>query len=172
MGSSAAAIAMADQAASDRRRQFEAAIRQDGRRLLGLAYSILRDHGDAEDAVQETMVLAWRAWDTIKDADRRGPWLTRICVNHCLRRRRQLHRVLAAVIGQDIETSPVGSESDLAMDEACKRLTRQQRAVVTLHYRYGYSLDECAHLMNRRPGTVRSHLARALTTLRRELSDG
>lgn len=172
MGSSVAAIAMAGEGDSDRRHEFEAAVRQDGRRLFGLAYSILRDHGDAEDAVQETMVRAWKAWDSVDDVDRRGAWLTRICVNHCLRRRRQLGRVLGAVIGEHVEASPAGTGTDLAIDQACRRLTRQQRAVVTLHYCYGYSLDECAHLMSCRPGTVRSHLARALTTLRRELSDG
>src|SRR5207253_10799386 len=47
-------------------------------------------------------------------------------------------------------------------------LTRQQRAVVALHYQYGYTLDECAGLMGCRPGTARSHLARALQTPREE----
>jgi RNA polymerase sigma-70 factor (ECF subfamily) len=61
---------------------------------------------------------------------------------------------------------------DPALDQACRQLTVQQRAVITLHYHYGYSLDECASLMGCRPGTVRSHLARALATLRRKLGGG
>jgi DNA-directed RNA polymerase specialized sigma24 family protein len=41
--------------------------------------------------------------------------------------------------------------------------------VITLHYHFGYSLDECASLMGCRPGTARSHLGRALAMLRRKL---
>jgi RNA polymerase sigma-70 factor (ECF subfamily) len=160
--------------ASDRRLEFEAAVHLDGARLLGLAFSILRDAGDAEDAVQETMVRAWRAWDSVSDPERRGAWLTRICINHCLhRRRRAAGRWLLSsdADGQVPEAvaSPSFDERDLDIDRACRRLTAQQRTVITLHYHHGYGLDECADLMGCRPGTVRSHLARALTTLRREM---
>ena len=50
-------------------------------------------------------------------------------------------------------------------------LSRRQRAVVVLHYSYGYTLDECSRFMGCRPGTARQHLARALTHLRETLND-
>lgn len=162
--------------ATDRRLEFEAAVRLDGARLLGLAFSILRDPGDAEDAVQETMVRAWRAWDSISDPERRSAWLTRICVNHCLHRRRRAGRgwLLSSDAGSQAAEAAIttgADERDLDIDRACRRLSVQQRTVITLHYHYGYGLDECAGLMGCRPGTVRSHLARALTTLRREMGN-
>ena len=43
---------------------------------------------------------------------------------------------------------------------------------MTLHYEYGYTLDECASLIGCQPGTARSHLARALASLRKELNYG
>jgi RNA polymerase sigma factor (sigma-70 family) len=61
---------------------------------------------------------------------------------------------------------------DLDLERAFARLSLRQRAVLALHYHYGYPLDECAGLMRCRPGTVRSHLARALARLRKELQDG
>ncbi|HEY2703778.1 MAG TPA: sigma-70 family RNA polymerase sigma factor [Candidatus Dormibacteraeota bacterium] len=166
----------AEEEASVRRHEFEGAVRLESARLLSLAFSILRDAGDAEDAVQETMVRAWRAWESLADPDRRGAWLTRICVNHCLRSRRRSDRWL---LWSDRRTDdadpaylPTIDESDLDIDRAFRRLTLHQRTVITLHYHYGYSLDECAELIACRPGTVRSHLARALATLRREITHG
>lgn len=63
-------------------------------------------------------------------------------------------------------------EPDMDLDRAYRRLTHQQRAVVALHYEYGYSLDECAALIGCQPGTARSHLARALASLRKEINYG
>jgi RNA polymerase sigma factor (sigma-70 family) len=59
----------------------------------------------------------------------------------------------------------------LDLDRAQGKLSRQQRAALVLSYHYGYSADQSAELMGVSPGTVRSHLARALATLRREMSD-
>jgi len=67
---------------------------------------------------------------------------------------------------------PLPADPDLDLDRGYRRLTRQQRAVVTLHYEYGYTLDECAALIGCQPGTARSHLARALASLRKELNYG
>jgi hypothetical protein len=55
------------------------------RRLYGIAYSVLRDAGEAEDAVQETMWRAWRSWRTLREPAKREAWLTRICLNQCFR---------------------------------------------------------------------------------------
>ena len=147
---------------------FEARFRRDARALLGLALAILRDVQEAEDAVQDTMELAWRSWLSIRDEERRTAWLRQICVRRSLRVRRNLMRRLFLSDMPALQTEPLDA-LDPALDRACRDLTRQQRAVVTLHYHYGYSLDECAALMGCRPGTARSHLARALSTLRQEL---
>jgi DNA-directed RNA polymerase specialized sigma24 family protein len=57
------------------------------------------------------------------------------------------------------------------MDRAYRRLSRKQRAAITLNYRHGYSVEECAVFMGCRPGTVRTHLERGLAALRKELRD-
>ncbi len=147
---------------------FEARFRRDARGLLGLALAILRDMAEAEDAVQDTMELAWRSWRSVRDEDRRAAWLRQICVRRCLRVRRGLVRRLFLTDMPSFEPQVLDTE-DPALDRACRDLTRQQRAVITLHYQYGYSLDECAALMGCRPGTARSHLARALDALRDKL---
>ena len=154
---------------------FEDAVRGHGRRLFAVALSITRDAHEAEDAVQETMTKAWRKWHTLNDPERRGAWLTKICVNHCISRHRKgalaLLRNAAPIHDRDVQ-APVIDAADPDLSKAFALLTAHQRAVLTLHYQYGYSLDETAKLMKSRPGTVRSHLARGLASLREALGDG
>jgi len=154
--------------------EFAAVARRETPRLLAVAHSVLDDAGAAEDAVQDTLLLAWRSWASLRDPARRQAWLVRICVRRCLRVRRTL--VLRArredggeallegrlAVPAQLDGGPI----DWAA--AYRRLSPAQRAVVTLHYHHGYSLDECAEALGRRPGTARRHLARALDKLREE----
>ena len=150
---------------------FEAAVQAESGRLFGVAYSILRDVQEAEDAVQETMELAWRSWDALRDPSKRGAWLRQICVRRAIRSRRGLLPRLWLAETTNVQVqSP--TDSDVDLDRGYRRLTRPQRAVVALHYEYGYTLDECAALIGCQPGTARSHLARALASLRKELNYG
>jgi RNA polymerase sigma factor (sigma-70 family) len=156
-------------------RTFEAVAVADARRLYSLALSILRDEGEAEDAVQETLLKTWRSWNSVSAMDRPAAWLTRVCVNHCISRRRHLRSrgwpPLALVEGAIVRGDPNAAADFIDMDRAYRQLSLRQRAAITLNYRHGYSVEECAVFMGCRPGTVRAHLARGLVTLRRELGD-
>jgi RNA polymerase sigma-70 factor (ECF subfamily) len=157
----------------ERRAALERLVSTQQRRLFHIALAILRDPGEAEDAVQESFLLAWRRWDAVRDEDKRAGWLTTLCVRHCLRRRRGLRRW---TLGQADVSVPAAEHPRfqgrlLDLDRAQAQLSPQQRAALVLSYHHGYSADQCAELMGLSPGTVRSHLARALATLRREMSD-
>jgi RNA polymerase sigma factor (sigma-70 family) len=156
-------------------RTFEAVAVPDARRLYSLALSILRDEGEAEDAVQETLLKAWRSWKSVAAMDRPAAWLTRVCVNHCISRRRHLRSQGWPPLALIDDVAPRGDQGTagevLDIDRAYRRLSLRQRAAITLNYRHGYSVEECAVFMGCRPGTVRTHLARGLVTLRKELGD-
>jgi RNA polymerase sigma factor (sigma-70 family) len=154
---------------------FDAVAVADARRLFTLALSILRDDGEAEDAVQETLLRAWRSWETVSRMERPAAWLTRVCVNHCISRRRMLRSrgwPPLTLVEDEAVAGMTRSEADLMdMERAYRRLSLKQRAALTLNYRHGYAVEECAVLMGCRPGTVRTHIARGLATLRKELGN-
>jgi RNA polymerase sigma factor (sigma-70 family) len=151
---------------------MEDLVRADSRRLYSIAFSILQDASEAEDAVQETLISVWRRWPWAAGTRPTPSWLTRVCVNQCLNRRRsRLRRVrLATMAAEHDRWRDAGPTTDLDLARAYAQLSKQQRAAIALHYFYGYTLDECAELLGNRPGTVRSHIARALVTLRRTVS--
>jgi len=121
-------------------------------------------------------LIGWRRWSSLRDPASSGAWLAKICVHHCVRRKRSLVRWLSF----DPSAQQLRAEADFHMrdggrfadiDRAYARLSVRQRAVVSLHYHHGYTLVECADLMGCSPGSVSQHLARALRSLRRDLSD-
>ena len=157
-------------------RTFDSVVMQDARRLYSLAFLILRDAGEAEDAVQETQLKAWRSWESLSRTDRPAAWLTRVCVNHCISRRRHLRSrgwpPVALTEESASSPDPAASADIVDVDRAYRQLSLKQRAAITLNYRHGYSVEECAVFMGCRPGTVRTHVARGLAALRKELGDG
>ncbi len=159
---------MADPLASA---DFDAVARASAQRLFGLAFTILRNAAEAEDAVQETLVKAWRHWDDLVNPVARTAWLTRVCVNTCLSSRRGMVRRSASELPDTAAAPDVRANLELEHGPALAALTPEQRAIVALHFGQGYTLDECARLLGCRPGTARSRLGRALDVLRKEMSD-
>ena len=129
-------------------RAFEVSVLPERGRLYALALVITRDPSAAEDAVQETLLAAWKAWPKVRDPYRPGGWLTRICVHQSIRRR---HRDDRSVALDDASISDVTARRQIDLgadlvdfDRAFGLLTTRQRAVFTLHVRHGYTVTECA----------------------------
>src|SRR3954449_107050 len=71
---------------------FGALVDEDGGRLFAIAYRVLRDVERAEDAVQQTYLVAWREVPRLPDLERCGPWLHRLLVNACYEESRRWSR--------------------------------------------------------------------------------
>jgi len=153
--------------------EFEDLFAAERGHLFAVAFSILGDPGYAEDTVQEAAAAAWQGWASRRDPERTHAWLTSICVHQALHSRRSLGRSLTA-LRRSAERAQVEQhlEADgrfIDLHHAFVRLSRQQRAVVSLHYMSGFTLAECADLMGCSAGAAASHLSRALEKLRRAL---
>jgi DNA-directed RNA polymerase specialized sigma24 family protein len=152
--------------------EVDVALAEFGPELFGLALTITGSTADAEDAYQAAWMQAATHWAELRNPRKRRSWLASVVARSALRTRRR--RLTWARRHPPIsEAQGLGAMMvwDPSLGTALLELTDRQRAVVALHYGHGYSLDETAELLRCSKGTVRSHLARSLTTLRRTLHD-
>lgn len=144
-------------------------------RAYRLAAVILRDPVEAEDAVHDAGVQAWRHWADLRDEAKADAWFDRIVVNECrgrLRRRRIAPLMVAdPPDGEAPDAYHAFVERD-TLQAALARLGPDHRIVVVLRHLEGLSPAEIAERTGTREGTVRSRLHYALRELRATLEAG
>lgn len=144
-----------------------------------LACWLLRDPQDAEDAVQDACLRAYRAFDRFRGTDGRA-WLLAIVRNTCFSALRQKRRKPEEVVFEEelhgstedpAEANAVAWQevkSDL-LRQALERLPAEYREVVVLHEIEGLAYREIADVADIPIGTVMSRLARARRKLQSEI---
>lgn len=140
------------------------------------ARAILRDDDDADDAVQEGMLAAWRAIERYDPERPFRPWLMRIVVNAALdARRRHLVR-RAEPIGETLQSGGLGpdrlAEAALLRDRikaGLAGLSERQRIALVLFDAEGWGHAEIAAALGVPEGTVRSYVFHARRAMRRAL---
>ena len=139
---------------------------------------------DAEDAAQEAILRAWRAWPTLRDGGAVQPWLLQITVNVCRQwqrgrfgTRQRLSVALpdggAIFPGALLDVGPgTGAHAEeLDLRAALLELSDDLRLVVALRYFGGMDATVIGAALNLPPATVRTRLRRALTLLRERLRE-
>jgi RNA polymerase sigma factor (sigma-70 family) len=139
-----------------------------------LAFRILRDPHRAQDATQQALFGAWRDLPNLRDPERFDAWLHRLVVHACYTEARGDRRWSARIRVIPLETSispdvARGVAARDELDQAFRRLTPEQRAVVVLHHHLGYPLTEIAATLGIPEGTARSRLHYAVRQLRAAL---
>ena len=153
---------------------FASLARGSADRLFAVAHRILRDVGRAEDAVQHTLVTAWRELPGLRDTDRFEAWLHRILVNSCYSEAKRARKWSANVSLLPVESqsepdASVGVATRDALERGFRRLPPEQSAVFVLHHYLGWPLAEIATTLGTPLGTVKSRLHYATSTLRSAL---
>jgi RNA polymerase sigma-70 factor, ECF subfamily len=153
---------------------FAALVRLHQRRAYAVARSIVLTHEDAEDAVQEGFLHAYRALDRFLPDQAFGAWLHRIVANAALDITRR-KKVRDAEILSDTIASPFRDPAE--SDELRRRLTgalatlgERQRSVIVLHDVEGFKHAEIGRMLGIPEGTARSDLHHARARLRQALS--
>lgn len=148
------------------------------------AYLILHDRHDAEEAVHDAFLRAWRFRAAVPEGDGVQPWMYRVVVNSCLSKLRSQRSAgakhapsdrgwdsaeasLASISAGPEELAEV-SETKSAVVDALAGLPEHLRVVVVLRFYAGLSEKEIAAVVHRRPGTVKSRIHEAKLRLGRD----
>ena len=154
---------------------FAGLVRRHQRRAYAVARAVVLSHDDAEDAVQEGFLHAFRALSRFRPEQAFGAWLHRIVANAALdiaRRRKvrdadQLPESLASPHRDPAESEELRTR----LASALQSLGPRQRSVIVLHDVEGYKHAEIGALLGIPEGTARSDLHHARTHLRKLLGD-
>ena len=167
---------------------FEILVRQHAERVTRLAWRLLGRREDAEDLAQEAFLRLHRALPKFRGDSLISTWLyrtvTRLAIDQMRRDRLRQRLFFSRRHTEDPDPVELASDPranparDLRTHQAMQQLqsaladlSPRQRAIFTLRHYEGLPIKEIASLLDLGEGTVKSHLHRAVTSLRKELSD-
>ena len=162
---------LVEQAQRGDRDAFAILARTHGDRLMAIASRILRDVGRAEDAVQQTLVIAWRELPGLRDPDRFDAWIQRLLVNASYAEARRSRSWNANVRLLPVD-GPSGPDETLAVDDrdrldrAFRRLPPDQRASLVFTHYLGLAPTEIDERLAIPVGTANSRLHYAHRAMR------
>ena len=167
----------------DLERSFNEIVEQYSDLAYSVAFRMLRNVEDAEDAVQEAYISAFKALPHFKGQSKLSTWLYRIVVNTCLMKIRK-EKSRAKYISEkdyddaivydwknDPEEEAVNSELRSTLEAGLDSLSPDLRAAVVLRDVQGLSTEESAEALNISIASLKSRLHRARILLRKHLEE-
>ena len=151
-------------------------------RLYRFAYSVLRNHDEAEDAIQHAFIAIYNNLKNYQTSTHLNAWMYTITINTCrgMLRKRRFRQTLKALInanknieGGDVtpEESLMGREYQSYLWKTVDRLPEKHRIVILLHIQQGFSVAEIAEMLQVSQKTVYNRLYDAVKKLRNELAE-
>ena len=149
------------------RGSFAAAIEACSEMMFRVAWSILRNRTDVQDALQDAALKAWEKRNTLRNEQFFRTWITRILINVCYDIQRK-HRSVVPL--EKIPVQLPASAPDPGLAAALNALPEKFRLPLVLCYSEGMTYEEAAEVLRIPASTVRGRLRRGKDALRKELS--
>ena len=149
-------------------------------RVYKTAYQYLKSYDLAKEVVQEVIIKLWDKKETLAEVDHFKTWLQTLSKNHIIDFMRRLEaqdsarRKWADGVGHMENTTDYkvrNAQYDRLLEEALGKLSDQQRAVYKLSKEKGLSREQIAAELAMSPNTVKTHMQRALSSIRDFLKD-
>lgn len=141
------------------------------RSLLRVARRLTASHSQAEDLVQECLLLAWRGFHQLREGTNARAWLFRILFNAFYAQGRKLRTTPEVVsLAADLGSAPPSFDDAIEVARALDSLHLDHRTVLLLGAVEGFTCSEIGQILGVPVGTVMSRLSRARQAMRARLS--
>ncbi|MEP6731737.1 MAG: RNA polymerase sigma factor [bacterium] len=146
-------------------------------RCARIAMRILGNREDAEEAIQDAFLRAFRALGSYEDRERFSAWLTRILINQCRTIHARVERRDAVFSPLDVEHAELFAEEERSegawpdLERALAQLPADQREAVVLRYADDLTYEEMARVTGAGESALKMRVQRAFARLRALLQE-
>lgn len=136
--------------------------------LYKIAKSILNNEEDVNDAIQETLINAYKKIDTLKNKKYIETWVTRILINKCydiIDKNKVHERKVQKAIETYNSYESNSFEQRTIVQKAVSQIEEDLKLIVVMYYYNQFSVKEISEIMGIPTGTVKSKLSRARAKL-------
>lgn len=138
--------------------------------LYKVARTRLSSEEDIGDAIQESILSAYKNLQSLKNPSYFRTWLTRILINQCNDITKQNSKVVCiSSYDEDVLLNIPHDDnglSDMDFNDILLKLTPEYRIVVVLYYVNGFNIREISEILNEKEGTIKSRLSRSREQLK------
>jgi RNA polymerase sigma-70 factor (ECF subfamily) len=136
------------------------------RTALRLAYGLLQDVDEAEDAVQEAAFSAWKRIGNLREGSSLRPWFLGIVANQCRTVKRSRWWSVTKAEPPDTEAPATDVAASIDLRRALRRIGYDERLVLVLRYYLDMPFDDIATTLGISPKAARTRVERAIHRLK------
>ncbi|MCI9286532.1 MAG: RNA polymerase sigma factor [Clostridia bacterium] len=131
----------------------------------------LNNNDDIDEAIQETMIQAYKSLSSLKDVNKFKPWIITILINNCNKIYRKKQKTRTIVEEYDVERIGIDSniektEADINFHILIKDLKYEERVVIILYYMEQFTFKEIGKILHCSESTIKTRLYRAKEKIR------
>lgn len=147
--------------------------------LYKISKTRLNDDNDISDAIQETMINAYKHLKKLKDNTNFKSWIIKILINECnkiYKRKSKKQKLFEKITIEEnlskLDNSINSINSKMDFELLINKLNYEEKLIVTLYYNNKYSCNEIANILNMNINTVKSKLSRAKDKVKKSYKGG
>jgi RNA polymerase sigma-70 factor (ECF subfamily) len=136
--------------------------------LYGVAKMKLNNEDDIDDAIQNTMILAFNHLKMLKENKYFKTWIIKILINECnhIYKKKKFLELFSFSEYKQEELSKSYVKENLSFNMLIESLSTKEKIVLKLYYKYRYTTKEIAIILDKNENTIKTIIRRAKDTLR------